>query len=190
MADNHPLTMLRDTLDAIPQHALPPGYRFRRFRAGDEQTWTRIQRAAEPLINVTDALFVSQFGSRPEALPSRMVFVETEMGEAVGTTTAWWENEGRDPGDRGRIHWVALHPDHQRRGLSKPLVSHALHRLAQEHQSAMLDTSSSRVWALKVYLDLGFHPAPAELDNPACRQAWQRVQKELNHPALVAYNRA
>ncbi len=192
MADNHPLTMVRDTLDDIVQHPLPTGYRFRQFNAGDEQTWTRIQRAAEPLITVTDELFANQFGSRPEALPSRMVFIETEGGEAIGTTTAWWENEGRNPArqsepGRGRIHWVAVHPDHQRRGLSKPLVAHALKRLAQDHESAMLDTSSSRAWALKVYLDLGFRPDPAELTDPACRRAWQGVQQQLEHPGLASY---
>ena len=98
MADNHPLNMVRDTLDAIPHYALPTGYRFRPFRAGDEQTWTRIQRAAEPLIHVTDALFAKQFGSRPEALPRPHVFHRNGNGRSHWQRPRpWWENEGREP---------------------------------------------------------------------------------------------
>jgi GNAT superfamily N-acetyltransferase len=183
----HPNTsfnMVCDSLAHIPPFTLPPGYRFRPYHEGDDQTWLTLQRAAEPFIQMDDDYFAGQFGADLDALPDRLVFVETVTGEIAGTITAWWERERHDPQARGRIHWVAVHPAHQRRGLTKPMMTHAMQRLAQEYSAAVLGTSAGRPWAVKVYLDFGFRPEPSELADPAIYAAWTHLHRFLGHPAL------
>lgn len=178
--------MVRDNMDDFPMYELPAGYRFRMFGEGDDATWTDLHVAAEPYIKVTPELFIREYEANRDVLPDRMFFVETEAGEAAGSISAWWERDRNNPTERGRIHWVVVHPDHQRRGLTKPMMTRAMQRLAQSHPNAMLGTSSGRIWALKVYLDFGFYPDPAEMEaKPDVLAAWREVQERLNHPLLA-----
>jgi len=176
--------MNRPTMADFPIYALPAGYQFRTYQPGDDRTWTAIHLASEPFIKFDDSMFERQFGTQLDALPDRMYFVETDAGRAIASITAWWDANWRDTGDWGRIHWVVVHPDYQRRGLTKPMMTHAMRRLAQSHTRATLGTSSGRPWAVKVYLDFGFAPDPAELADPKIYQAWQAVQAVIQHPSL------
>lgn len=186
MSSNASLQMIRDDIDDFPVHELPAGYRFRTYREGDEVTWTGLHSAAEPYIDVTPELFVREFGANRDALPDRMFFVETSEGEPAASISAWWERDRGNPMERGRIHWVVVHPNHQRRGITKPMMTRAMHRLALDHPSAMLGTSAGRTWALKVYLDFGFYPDPDEMKSkPDVAAAWRDVQERLNHPLLA-----
>ncbi|HEY6738105.1 MAG TPA: GNAT family N-acetyltransferase, partial [Actinopolymorphaceae bacterium] len=183
---NVSVRMVRDDLVDFPVHDLPEGYRLRRYRDGDEATWTALQAAAEPYLEVTPELFGREYGAHRDALPDRMFFVETVGGEPAGSISAWWEQDRYAPNERGRVHWVVVHPDHQRRGLTKPMMTRAMQRLAESHRGAMLATSTGRVWALKVYLDFGFRPDPVELrDKPEVALAWRAVQERLNHRLLA-----
>lgn len=178
------VTMVRDNLAAIPHVDFPSGYAIRAYRPGDVAHWLHLHRIGDRFIDdaiFTEAYFAEQFGADQALLQSRMFYIESARGEVVGSISAWFTNE--QPA-RGRIHWVIVHPDHRRRGLTKPMMSHAMQRLAQDHQSAMLDTSIARPWAIKVYLDFGFHPLPAELTTPEIFQGWVALQRMLNHPLL------
>jgi GNAT superfamily N-acetyltransferase len=178
--------MIRDDMVDFPQYQLPAGYRFRMYRDGDDVTWTNLHIAAEPFFEVTPELFVREYGEHRDALPDRMFFVETETGEAIASISAWWERDRHNPTEPGRIHWVVVHPNHQRRGITKPMMTRAMQRLAASHPSAMLGTSTGRIWALKVYLDFGFYPDPAEFESkPEVIAAWRQVQEQLNHPLLA-----
>jgi GNAT superfamily N-acetyltransferase len=179
--------MVRDGFDDVPDFALPAGYRFRPFCDSDDAVWTALQRAAEPFFDIAEGLFEEQYGAHRAALPQRMWFVETDAGQSVASISAWWENEPPTPQDRGRIHWVVVHPEHQGRGLSKAMMTKAMARLARSHSGAVLGTSSGRPWAVKVYLDFGFLPDAAELDKPEIRQAWRDVQSVIGHPALERF---
>ncbi|NJN81934.1 MAG: GNAT family N-acetyltransferase [Caldilineaceae bacterium] len=170
----------------IPQFALPAGYHFRGFRPGDDRTWTAIVRAAEPFQTIADDLFGREYLANAGALPERMFFVATDAGDDVATISAWWQSDWRNPHDAGRIHWVAVRPDHQGRGPSKAMMTQAMNCLARHHDRAMLATSSGRVWAIKVYLDFGFLPDPQQLDLGEVAAAWRQLQDSLHHPRLVA----
>lgn len=184
--DDVEISMGRPDFADLPQYELPPGYRFRPYQPGDDAVWTTIQRAAEPYNTIDDDLFERQYGDARDELPQRMWFVQTEDGDDVASISAWWAR-GRDvPNDRGRIHWVVVRPDHQRRGITKPMMTVAMERLSLSHPSAMLDTSSGRPWAVKVYLDFGFRPEPTDLADPSRRQAWRNVQAVIAHPALTS----
>jgi GNAT superfamily N-acetyltransferase len=188
VASNVNLHMVRDDMVGFPLFALPAGYRFRMYREGDDATWTELHVAAEPFIKVTPELFVREYGGHLDVLPDRMFFVETDAGDPAGSISAWWERDRTNPGERGRIHWVVVHPNYQRRGLTKPMMTRAMQRLAMSHPSAMLGTSSMRTWALKVYLDFGFYPDPMEMAaKPEVVEAWRSVQQRLNHPLLARW---
>lgn len=178
--------MIRPTLADFPRYTLPLGYHFRTYQPGDERAWTEIQLAAEPFIKFDDTMFSREFGDRLDALADRMFFIENDAGRVVGSITAWWDDDWRNSGDWGRIHWVVIHPDFQRLGLTKPMMTQAMDRLAQSHQRATLGTSSGRPWAVKVYLDFGFTPDPTQLDDPKIYGAWQQVQAVIQHPVLAA----
>jgi GNAT superfamily N-acetyltransferase len=178
--------MIRDNMLDFPVYQLPAGYRFRTFREGDDATWTGLHISAEPYIHVTPELFVREFGANLDALPDRMFFVETEQGEPAGSITAWWARDRYDGSERGLIHWVVVHKNHQRRGITKPMMTHAMNRLAQSHPNAMLGTSTGRIWAIKVYLDFGFYPDPREIEAKSeVIEGWQQLQTQLNHPLLA-----
>ena len=182
--DDVPIFMARDNFEDLPQYQLPPGYSCRAYRPGDDTIWTAIQRAADPFNEIDDGLFERQYGSARDELPQRMWFIQTEQGDDIASISAWWQHGREHADDPGRIHWVVVHPDHQRRGITKPMMTVAMARLAESHPSAMLDTSSGRPWAVKVYLDFGFRPEPAELADPIRLQAWHSVQGVIGHPAL------
>lgn len=185
------LHMIRESLTDLPQwmatHALPAGYRFRLYRPGDAEAWVDLHRIAEPFLDIKDDMFEQQFGGAEDALLDRMFMVETDAGKLVGSATAWWQTDWRGHADWGKVHWVVVHPDHQGRGLSKPLMVRVMQRLAQDHRRAQLGTSTGRVWAIKVYLDCGFIPDPVELAEAHFRNAWGEVQQVLDHTSLDAW---
>ena len=174
------------SLDGVPACELPVGYTLRGYRDGDDVVWARIQGEADRF-NVIDAgLFRRQYGQALGALPDRMWFVEDADGEAVGTISNWWEHGPDHPNDRGRIHWVAVKPAHQRRGIARAMMSRALREMARHHEQAMLSTSSARPWALKLYLDFAFLPESSDLENEARLEAWRAAQAIIRHPRLAA----
>jgi len=176
--------MIRPTMSDLPAWRLPEGYRFRVYREGDIDVWLALHLDAEPLFRIEKQHFDHSFGARREALLDRMFFVQTIAGEDVGTVTAWWEDDWNGRGAWGQIHWVVVATAHQRRGLAKPMTTHALRRIAQDHPRAMLGTDTRRPWALKTYLDCGFIPDPAERDLQQAVQGWESVQRILQHPAI------
>ncbi|MBD3181854.1 GNAT family N-acetyltransferase [Candidatus Poribacteria bacterium] len=178
------VTLFREDILDIPDFNFPEGFRVRNFKPGEGNIWTRIQRAAEPFFEIEDNLFKKQFGEHLDQLPDRSFFVITEDGHEVGSITAWWYNNWRDK-DWGLIHWVAVHPDYQGRGICKAMMTVAMNRLKQDHDRAMLNTSTGRVAAIKVYLDFGFKP---DMQKDNSREAWSNFYSVLPHPALKEYD--
>lgn len=184
---NTELTMVRDDLASIPEYSLPAGYRFRTYRAGDDAVWVSLHRIGEPFIHVSHRLFEEQFGGAMDALDDRMFFVETLAGQPVGTITAWWEKDRHALDESGRIHWVIVHPEHRGLGIAKAMMTKAMRRLLRSHARAMLGTSARRLHALKLYLDFGFLPKNAEMQDLDVARAWWHVQSVLEHPRLQEF---
>ena len=175
--------MLREHMEDIPDIPFPEGFSVRNFRPGEGHIWTRIQRAAEPFFEIKDDLFQREFGKNLPDMEDRSFFVITGHGEEVGTITAWWNPDLRGK-EWGLIHWVAILPDYQGRGLAKPAMSVTMKRLKQSHDRALLGTSTGRIVAIKVYLDFGFCP-DVEAENS--QEAWTEVASVLAHPTLKEY---
>jgi len=92
---------------------------------------------------------------------------------------AWPLPDGRgSEGQRyGRVHWVAIVPEMQGKGLSKPMLSVVLDRLRElGHGRAYLTTNTVRTAAINLYLKFGFAPdirAPHEVG------AWRDVRAQI-----------
>jgi GNAT superfamily N-acetyltransferase len=177
---NIPVMMVRSTLGGFPQPPMPVGYSTRLWRPGDDETWVRIERESDRFNEITRATFEREFGYDLAAMADRGLFLAESGGEDVGTATAWYGDEkvGRD---WGRIHWVAIVPAHQGKGLAKPMLAAAMRRLAASHSKAYLWTSSARIPAIKVYLDFGFRP---EMSVDKAEDGWREVRAKLKHPLL------
>ncbi len=180
-----PLVMVRDDLTDLPSHPPPAGYRLRYFRRGEERVWVEIQLSIGSFGALEKGLeyFEKEFGADLAGMEERCLFLETDAGEVVGTTTAWYNPSFRGR-NYGRIHWVAIRPEHQGKKLAKPLLAAALARLAELHDRAYLTTQTTSARAIRMYLDFGFEPFLAS-DRDAA--GWRLLASVLQHPALAAF---
>ena len=179
---NLSVIMVREHLDGIPQHALPSGFTIRWYRPGDEAHWVAIHRLADRYNVITPERFTREFGRDPERLRQRQCFLLSPRGEVIGTATAWFDDDFR--GRRyGRVHWVAIVPAMQGRGLSKPLMSVVCERLrALGHDRAYLTTSTARIPAINLYLQFGFAPYIRGSED---RRIWQALRARLKEPLAL-----
>jgi GNAT superfamily N-acetyltransferase len=169
--------MVRAHLEALPTLLLPPGYVLRGFQPGDRETWTRVVQAADLRQVFTADRHREAFGEDLARLQRRQFFLIAPGGEAVGTATAWYGSGGWEA-DWGRVHWVAIRPDFQGRGLSKPLLNAVINRLrGLGHRRAYLITETVRWAALRLYLRFGFEPDLRRAED------WT-VWRDLQHAGL------
>ncbi len=171
-----PLAMVRSDMDGWPVCAFPDGYFVRSFEPGDQAVWARIEAAVDGFSTeaAASAHFQQEFGEELDRLPGRLLFLEHDGAGPIGMTTAW---DGTFAGVRqGRIHWVAIVPDHQGRGLAKPLLSAAMQRIAADFDRAYLTTETTSWRGINLYLGFGFEPV---IDTALDREGWAIVEEIL-----------
>jgi GNAT superfamily N-acetyltransferase len=173
------LVMTRQNLNNLPAYPLPPGFAVKWFQPGDESRWLQIHLAAEREREITPALFRSEFGQDGAVLGERQCFLLDACGQAVGTATAWLGDLVQ--GERwGRVHWVAIRPEFQGRGLGRPLMTVVCERLRElGHSRAFLRTTATRLPAINLYLRFGFKPWPRAAAEAA---AWHALAPCLRYP--------
>ena len=87
--------------------------------------------------------------------------------EEAGSTMAFWAARS------GRVHWMAILPEFQGRGLGKALLAAICRRLRElGHERAYLHTSAARLAAIQLYLQFGFAPV---VRNAAEEAAWKGI---------------
>lgn len=162
--------MERDTLDAIPDYPLPPGYRLKWYKSGDEEIWLAIHMRAETHVEVTRSDYFREFGHDADVLHERQCFMLAPDGAPIGTASAWFNDDYH--GQRyGRVHWVAVVPEFQGQGLSKCLLTAVLSRMVDVgHDRAYLRTSTARLPAINLYSRFGFVPS---LRTPEDEAVWR-----------------
>lgn len=184
--ENINVSMVRPTLDDLPQFDLPTPYSLRWYQPGDEHYWVAIHAAADHYHTFTDEFFVKEFGADRDLLPTRQAYLCDGTGTPVGTTTAWFYTDEEDE-DYGLIHWVAIQESSQGKGLAKPLLGLVCQRLQElGHTRAYLNTSTGRIPAIGLYLKFGFIPKMRR-DRATTLRAWQLVRTQLAHPAIDAF---
>ena len=105
---NYEVTMIRSQMEDIPEIPFPKGFDIRNYRPGEGYIWTRIQRAAEPFIEVDDKLFGRDFGRNLRAMKDRCFFIIADVAlflRKTPTPPPWasqpliatdgWETRGR-----------------------------------------------------------------------------------------------
>jgi GNAT superfamily N-acetyltransferase len=181
--ENLDICMIRENLDDIPDYALPSGYAIRWYQPGDEESWYRIHLLADQYTKMTSGLFEEQFGGDARLLADRQCFLIDGNSALIGTATAWLGNHNKQ--SRGRIHWVAIVPAEQGKGLARPLLATVCKRLKDlGHDSAFLTTQTVRIPAINLYLKFGFVPA---INSERDKEIWRRLKKHLKyaiHPSL------
>lgn len=164
------LRLERGALDRLPAPTWPPGFTVHGFRAGDESRWVAVVGEADSLLPISGETFARAFPGEPAELAQRVMFLQAPGGETVGTVAAW-----RGDARGGRVHWLAVRPAWQRRGLGSGLLLLALSRLrALGHDRAWLITEAGRPQALRLYRRWGFEP---ELRTSEDRQVWEVLQR-------------
>ncbi|HRW10436.1 MAG TPA: GNAT family N-acetyltransferase [Caldilineaceae bacterium] len=185
------VSMIRPTLDGLPSFDLPQSYRLRGYRPGDEAAWVAIHVDADPYHHFDAAVFAKEFSTDQTLLTERQMYLcpmgeDGSEGPPIGTATAWFGVEEARRSE-GLVHWVAIHPSYQGRGLAKPLLAATCHRLCVlGHQRAYLNTSTVRIPAINLYLSFGFIPAMRH-DTAITQRAWEQVAAQLDHPAIAQF---
>ena len=146
------LFMIRRDLENIPEFPVPAGFALRWYQPGDEASWLAIHQLADQYNQITPELFAQQFDTDPILLAERQCFLLDASGYAIGTASAWFDNNF-DGGRIGRVHWIALLPQYQGRKLSKPLMTAICRRLRElGHGRAYLTTLAARRPGIQLYL--------------------------------------
>jgi len=170
--------MIRENLDNIPEFDLPAGYSIQWYRPGHEKQWQAIQLLADEYNRVTPGLFEEQFGTDTQLLSERQCFLLDSEENIVGTATAWLDIQGEK--SPGRIHWVAIAPQQQGKGLAKPLLTIICKRLKQlGHSKAYLTTQTVRIPAINLYAKFGFTPV---IDSEREKEIWEKLRKHVKYP--------
>lgn len=176
---NLTVRMIRPTLDDLPVCPAPEGFSLRTYRPGDEAAWVAIHVEADRWNRITSEIFWKEFGRDPLPLAARQFYLCAEDGAAIGTATAWF-NDDYHGAVWGRIHWVALLPTYHGRGLARPLLAAACWRLRElGHDKAYLVTSTARIAALNLYRSFGFEPEIRSAEDEA---AWAVARPYLKQP--------
>jgi GNAT superfamily N-acetyltransferase len=156
------VTMKHDDLTAAPVYELSPDYHVRWYTPGDEEIWVAIQKAADHYNTITKDLFFQQFPKETFALKDRQCYLCDRSSRAVATGTAWAETQGLSAG-YGLVHWMAVLPEFQHRGIGKMLMSVICRRfIALGYKQACLRTSTLRPDAIALYRRFGFATASIE----------------------------
>ena len=154
------VVMKKESLMQMPLIELPEGFQFVWYQSGDAHAWSAIEMSVEEFGNPQAALdyFEKEFLVDPEKIEQRMLFIENGQGEKVATATAW---EGKlDGRTYPKLHWVAVKPEYQGKGLCKAILSKALSRFNElGHEGEII--LFSQTWsykAINLYYQFGFKP--------------------------------
>ena len=174
--------MIRDDLLNVPHSPLPEGFELRTFHDGDIDLWTDIEASVREFPDQVKARdhFEQEFGARLGEVKERCLFLEDASGNGVATAMAW-HNPAYYGKDYGRIHWVAVRPEFQGKGLGKVVLSAALERLGWGRERAYLTTQTTSWVAIHMYLNFGFLPVLTHREE---EEGWELLRSLHPHPAL------
>lgn len=170
--------------ELVKAHPVPVGFYIRNYKNGEEYLWAEIESAAGEFSSEEKALeyFLREFGEHKDEMEERCFFmIEKGTGRAVGTTTAWYNNNLKGE-IYGRIHWVAVHPAFQGKKLAKPLLASAMLYLSKQYNKAYLISQTTSYKAVNMYMDFGFRP---EIENAEHKRAWEILEKVLGKQIVL-----
>jgi len=176
--------MCRKAGTPIPDYPLPDGFKFVFYEDGDEVDWAKIETSVNEFDSEFAALlfFKEEFIPYVDELYRRCLFIETEDGKKVATSTAWWsfvEDERR-----AWLHWVSVDNEYQGLGLGKAIVSRVT-KLLEEIEGDVNFYLSTQTWSYKavnIYKQFGYEPTAEKIIYPKkhkndCKKAIKILEK-------------
>lgn len=159
--------MCRERELPVAEKALPEGFHFKLYQEGDELEWAAIETAVSEFDDETKAIayFNEKFAPFIRELKQRMLFVTDPAGEKVGTCSAWWK-ETPDGIRHPLVHWVAVKPGYQGKGLAKAMMTQTL-KMLQNLETTSPIYLHTQTWshpAIRLYQKLGFEITDKNLD--------------------------
>ncbi|MEM8861745.1 MAG: GNAT family N-acetyltransferase [Chloroflexota bacterium] len=151
---------------------------MRFFEDGESSTWIELQQASDPFFTATADILNKTMPGSTEYRAERIMFLVDPAGHDIGSIAAWQTTEITEE-EIGQIHWVAILPEAQGRGLSVPMLGAACHRLQEMgHRQACLSTNMKRLPAVNLYLKFGFKP---QLDSEEQKIGWEKIKPRLKY---------
>lgn len=175
-----------------PKFQLPMGYSFRPYQDEDKAKWAELQVILGQLdsVEAAEKYFEDEFMQYPDDLSRKCIFVTDSTGLTVGTASIW---RGMIFGNElHRVHWVAVHPQHQGKGIAKALMTKGLdiYNALGFRDLVFLTSQTWSYKAINIYLDFGFTPYMGEkpenwsgtpeqfsIDNT---KAWEIIMDQIN----------
>lgn len=136
----------------------PEGFRLRGFRPGDEEAWAALEWEIVDFASQEEAreYFTRTYGPPSQELARRCVFAVDGQGRAVGTCTAW-RDPGPEGGEAASLHWLAVSPQWQGRGLGRALCRKTLSIFRELGEFPVYIHTQPWSWkALLLYVREGF----------------------------------
>jgi ribosomal protein S18 acetylase RimI-like enzyme len=137
---------------------LPEGYSFKMYEPGFENYWAETETEVLEYKTKEEAIeyFKKELIPYQEQLKKRMVFIMNQEGVAVANACAWYINyKGRH---QAHVHFVAVRPDYQGRGLGKAIFAKILtiFSIYEAGEDIYLHTQTWSHVAIRMYLKMGF----------------------------------
>lgn len=160
------ILMRRKTGVDLVEFKLPVGYSFKLYTEGDAKFWADIEHSVQEFDTRKSArgYFEKRYLPYNDELEKRCMFVEDSKGIKIATFTVWWEYLGsrRYPW----ISWVAVKPEHQRKGIGKALIYRGMKLLLdiEGDVEAYLKTQTWSYKAINIYKEQGFEIVKEVLD--------------------------
>lgn len=179
----YPVLMVLNKEVEIPKVSLAQGYYFQRFDPGYTEDWVRLHVLLGQLDSFEEGMeyFEETFAAKPEELRRQMILIVDELGRLAGTSSVWsGDHFGKE---RLRVHWVGVHPDHQKKGLARSLMLEtiSLYQSMDQKEPLYLTTQTNSYVAIHLYKQLGFEPYKGEM--PVNFKANARTFQEDNETA-------
>lgn len=165
------VVMVRENAENIPEFSLPEGYHFATFTPEDEENWVHLQAIVTHVESDAQGrqIFREEFLRAGEEIPCeecpgyeetvrRTVLVKDTAGTLVGAATLWMGDTFGEIWQR--VHWVAVQPEHQGKGIAKCMIARmlALYKELSCDTPIYLTTQTKTYRAVRVYAQMGFVP--------------------------------
>lgn len=136
----------------------PEGFRLRLFQPGDEAAWAALECEIGDFASPEEALayFARTYGPHPRELARRSIFAVDGRGRVVGICAAW-RDRGADGTEAASLHWLAVSPRAQGRGLGKALCRRVMSIFRELGEAPVYIHTQPWSWkALRLYVREGF----------------------------------
>lgn len=168
-----PVVMRRYLKNDAEPAPLPDGFRFEYFKDGYEKLWADICVQVGFFDDFDSGIktFRKYFPENRE-LYDRSLFVFNESSECAGIATAWFLENGSP-----LVHWVAVAPKYQRKGIARSLVSKVISIFFQIYGPCVIElhTGTPNHNAVQLYKQLGFEAVTGIY--PTDSEAWDLINK-------------